>query len=63
MRVLAEFHLPWREICHQLRQFGDIVDTSWVPVTWTTESSQMVKLCTILEEAGFQKKGLIYRWK
>jgi hypothetical protein len=55
--------LPWREIRNQLRQAGDTVDMTKVPVTWTTESPQMVKMRTILEKAGFKEEGYLYRWE
>jgi hypothetical protein len=55
--------LPWREIRNQLRQSGDTIDTTLVPVTWTSESPQMSKMLIILEEAGFKKEDHLYRWE
>lgn len=55
--------LPWREIRDQLRRNGNSVDLSTVPVSWTSESPQMVKLRTILEEAGFKMEGHLYFWE
>ncbi len=55
--------LPWREIRGQLRESGDTVDMTKVPVTWNTESPQMIKIRTILEKAGFKKDGHLYRWE
>ena len=55
--------LPWREIRDQLRHTGNVVDTTAVPVTWTNESPQMVKLRSILEEAGFEQDDHLYVWR
>ncbi len=53
---------PWEEIKDQLRRRGDVVDPMSVPPTWTSESPQMRDLIRILEEAGFEKDGHVYRW-
>jgi hypothetical protein len=53
----------WQEIRHQLRHRGDRVDMSAVPVHWTTESTQMNRLCAVLEKAGFKKRKHVYHWQ
>jgi|GEM_PF-2854791 len=55
--------LPWREIRDQLRRNGHLVDMTAVPVNWTNESPQMVKMRLILEEAGFKQDGHLYYWE
>lgn len=55
--------LPWREIRNQLRQFGDTVDMTKVPPNWTSESPQMIRMRTILQQAGFTAKDHLYRWE
>ena len=55
--------LPWREIRNQLRQSGDTVDMTKVPPDWTSESPQMIKMRTILQQAGFKAEGHLYRWE
>ena len=55
--------LPWREIRNQLRQSGDTVDMTKVPANWTSESPQMIKMHTILQQAGFKAQGHLYRWE
>jgi hypothetical protein len=54
--------LPWHEIRRQLRETGDVVDTTRVPPCWLSESPQMVKMRLILEEAGFRAEDHLYRW-
>jgi hypothetical protein len=55
--------LPWREIREQLRRNGDVVDMTAVPVSWTSESPQVMKMHDILQEAGFIQDGHLYIWK
>ncbi len=55
--------LPWREIRNQLRQSGDTVDMTKVPANWTSESPQMIKMRTILQQAGFKAQDHLYRWE
>jgi hypothetical protein len=55
--------LPWREIRDQLRHNGNVVDMTAVPVSWTSESPQMVKMRLILREAGFKEDGHLFYWE
>ena len=55
--------MPWREIREQLRRTGTVVDITKVTPNWTTESPQMSDMLEILEKAGFQKVGHLYRWE
>ena len=55
--------LPWREIRSQLRQSGDSVDMTKVPANWTGESPQMIKMRTILQQAGFKAQNHLYHWE
>ncbi|MDQ2696398.1 MAG: hypothetical protein M3Z21_13690 [Pseudomonadota bacterium] len=52
----------WYEISKQLRQTGDTVDVDAVNQWWTTESQQRQLMKAILEKAGFQPQGTVYRW-